>query len=169
LPCPLTTEAESWRELLLDTHRVEAQLLSHADFPLHELARELGLTEPAFETVFDPTSADGDLGEDTVLRLGIAQRGDVLVLRLRYRTDVLNEDYAARIAGYHCSALELITADSMPNTDSKASCLPRKSTSSSKGSPDRGGTCRAAGFTSCSRSRWRLILMPSRRSMALGN
>ncbi len=111
LPCPLTTEAESWRELLLDTHRVEAQLLSHADFPLHELGRELGLTEPAFETVFDPTSADGDLGEDTVLRLGIAQRGDVLVLRLRYRTDVLDEDCAARIAGYHCSALELITAD----------------------------------------------------------
>jgi amino acid adenylation domain-containing protein len=111
LPCPLTTDAESWRELLLDTHRVEAQLLSHADFPLHELARELGLTEPAFETVFDPASADGDLGEDTVLRLGIAQRGDALVLRLRYRTDVLDEDCAARIAGYHRSALELITAD----------------------------------------------------------
>ena len=111
LPCPLTTEAESWRELLLDTHRVEAQLLSHADFPLHELGRELGLTEPAFETVFDPTSADGDLGEDTVLRLGIAQRGDVLVLRLRYRTDVLDADCAARIAGYHLTALELIAAD----------------------------------------------------------
>ena len=111
LPCPLTTEAESWRELLLDTHRVEAQLLSHADFPLHELGRELGLTEPAFETVFDPTGADGDLGEDTVLRLGIAQRGDELVLRLRYRTDVLDADCAARIAGYHLTALELIAAD----------------------------------------------------------
>ena len=111
LPCPLTTEAESWRELLLDTQRVEAQLLSHADFPLHELGRELGLTEPAFETVFDPTSADGDLGEDTVLRLGIAQRGDGLALRLRYRTDVLDADCAARIAGYHLTALELIAAD----------------------------------------------------------
>ena len=111
LPCPLTTEAESWRELLLDTHRVETQLLSHADFPLHELGRELGLTEPAFETVFDPTSADGDLGEDTVLRLGIAQRGNVLRLRLSYRTDVLDADAAARIAGYHLTALELIAAD----------------------------------------------------------
>ena len=111
LPCRLTTEAESWRELLLDTHRVEAQLLSHADFPLDELRRELGLTEPAFETVFDPTGADGDLGEDTVLRLGIAQRGDVLVLRLRYRTDVLDADCAARIAGYHLTALELMAAD----------------------------------------------------------
>ena len=75
LPCRLTTEAESWRELLLDTHRVEAQLLSHADFPLDELRRELGVTGPAFETVFDPTARsgwlDGDLGEDTVLWLGI--------------------------------------------------------------------------------------------------
>ncbi len=34
LPCRLTTEGESWRALLLDTHRVEAQLLSHADFPV---------------------------------------------------------------------------------------------------------------------------------------
>ena len=33
LPLGLTTDAESWRELLLDTHRAEAQLLSHADFP----------------------------------------------------------------------------------------------------------------------------------------
>ncbi len=47
LPCRLTTEAESWRELLLDTHRVEAQLLSHADFPLDALRRELGVTVPA--------------------------------------------------------------------------------------------------------------------------
>ena len=107
LPCPLTTEAESWHELLLDTHRGEAQLLSHADFPLHEL----GVTGPAFETVFDPTGVDGELGGDIALRLGIAQRGDVLALRLRYRTDVLDADCAARIAGYHQTALELITAD----------------------------------------------------------
>jgi amino acid adenylation domain-containing protein len=110
LPCRLTTEAESWRELLLDTHRVEAQLLSHADYPVHELRRELGVMGPEFETVFDPTGADGDL-EDTVLRLGIAQRGEELVLRLRYRTDVLDADCAARIAGYHLTALELIVAD----------------------------------------------------------
>jgi len=111
LPCPLTTEAESWRELLLDTQRVQAQLLSHADFPLLELGRELDMTRPAFETVFDPTGVDGDLGEDIVLRLGIAQRGDVLALGLRYRTDVLGADCTARIAGYHLTALELITAD----------------------------------------------------------
>ena len=69
------------------------------------------MTGPAFETVFDPTGVDGDLGEDTVLRLGIAPRGDELVLRLRYRTEVLDADCAARIAGYHLRALELMAAD----------------------------------------------------------
>ena len=111
LPCRPVTEAESWRELVLDTNSVEAQLLWHADFPLDQLRRELGATGPAFEAVFDATGVDGDLGEDTVLRLGIAQRGDELILRLRYRTEVLDADCAARIAGYHLSALELITAD----------------------------------------------------------
>ena len=69
------------------------------------------MTEPAFETVFDPTGIDGDLGEGIVLRLGISQRGDEPVLRLRYRTDVLDTDSAARIAGYHLTALELMAAD----------------------------------------------------------
>src|SRR4029450_11069720 len=43
LPCRLTTEAQSWRELVLDTHNVEVQLLSRAAFPLDELRRELGV------------------------------------------------------------------------------------------------------------------------------
>jgi amino acid adenylation domain-containing protein len=111
LPCRLTTDAESWRELLLDIHRAEAQLLSYADFPLDELKDELKTTGPTFETVFDPTGIDGELGEDTMLRLGIAQRSDELVLRLRYRTEALDAECVARIAGYHRTALELITAD----------------------------------------------------------
>ena len=36
---------------------------------------------------------------------------DRLVLRVRYRTDVLDADSAARIAGYHLTALDLIAAD----------------------------------------------------------
>ncbi|MET0702925.1 MAG: amino acid adenylation domain-containing protein [Mycobacterium sp.] len=111
LPCRLTTEARSWRELVLDTDRVETQLLSHADFPVDELRRELGVTGPEFETVFDSNGVDGDLGEDTVLRLGITRRRDELVLRLRHRTEVLDADGAARIVGYHLRALELIVAD----------------------------------------------------------
>ncbi|HEY6682845.1 MAG TPA: amino acid adenylation domain-containing protein, partial [Propionibacteriaceae bacterium] len=111
LPMGLTTDAESWRELLLDAHRAEAQLLSHADYPVDELRRELSVTGPAFETVFNPTGIEGDLGQGIVLRLGISQRNDELVLRVRYRTDVLDPDCAARIAGYHLTALELMAAD----------------------------------------------------------
>jgi amino acid adenylation domain-containing protein len=111
LPCRLTTEPNSWRTLLLDTHRVESTLLSNKDFPVDDLRRELGLTEPSFETVFDPTGDGGDLAEDTVLWVGISQHGGQLVLRLRYRTDVLDADCAARIAGYYRTALALITAD----------------------------------------------------------
>ena len=111
LPCRLTTEAESWRGLLLDTYRVEAQLRSHADFPVGDLRRELGLTEPAFETIFDPLGNGGDLSEDAVLSVGISGDEGQFVLRLQYRTEVLDADCAARIAGYHLSALELMVAD----------------------------------------------------------
>src|SRR5918992_3669480 len=75
LPCRLTTEPDSWRALLLETRRAEAELLSHGHF-----------TEPSFETVFDPAGHGDDLAEDTVLRVGISQCGRRLVARLRYRT-----------------------------------------------------------------------------------
>jgi amino acid adenylation domain-containing protein len=110
LPCRLTTEPVSWRALLLETHRVEAELLSHKDFPVDDLKRELGLTEPSFETVFDPIG-NGDLAEDIVLSVGISQHGGEFVLRLRYRTEVIDTDYAARIAGYYLTALALIAAN----------------------------------------------------------
>jgi amino acid adenylation domain-containing protein len=111
LPCRLTTEPASWRTLLLDTHRVEAELLSHKDFPLEELRRELGLSGPSFETVLDLTGEGGELAEDIVLGVAIAHYGGRLVLRLRYRSEVLNADCAARIAGYHLTAFALIAAD----------------------------------------------------------
>jgi amino acid adenylation domain-containing protein len=114
LPCRMTTEPRSWREVLLGTHRAKSELLSHADFPVDDfddLRRELGLSKPLFETVFDPTADDCvELAEDTVLWVGIVER-DGLVLRLSYRTDVLDADCAARIAGYHLTALKLIAAD----------------------------------------------------------
>ena len=95
LSCRLTTEPGTWRELLLDTHRAETKLIS----------------QPSFETVIDPSGLGGDLAEHTVLWLGTAHRKGHLALRLRYRTDVLDADSAARIAGYHHTALRLITAD----------------------------------------------------------
>lgn len=111
LPCRLTTEPESWRALLAGAHHIETELLSHKDFPVHELERDLDLTGPSFEIVFDPNGAGGDLAQSTVVCMGLTQHGGRLMLSLRYRTDVLDADAAARIAGYHLTALALITKD----------------------------------------------------------
>jgi len=111
LLCRLTTEPHSWRAMLLKTHRAESELQSHADFPVEDLRREMSLIKPLFETVFALTPGDGaELSEDIVLRIGFVEH-DGLVLRLRYKTDVLDADCAARIAGYHLTALALIAAD----------------------------------------------------------
>ena len=39
LLCRMTTEPHSWRAMLLETHRAEEELLSHADFPVEDLGR----------------------------------------------------------------------------------------------------------------------------------
>src|SRR5438445_2815380 len=83
LPCRLTTEPQSWRGVLLETRRAELELLSHEDFPVDDLRRELGLTKPLFETVFDVTAGDGgEFAEETVLWVSFLAH-DGLVLRLR--------------------------------------------------------------------------------------
>ncbi|MEV6004865.1 AMP-binding protein, partial [Streptomyces griseomycini] len=130
LPCRLTTAAGSWRALLAHTHEVAARLLAHRADPVDDLRCELGLTEPLFETVLEVTGADGDpLGTggesaaddverdpEAVLRVAVVRHDDGrLTLRLRYRTDALDADSAARIAGYHLTALSLIAAD--PDAD----------------------------------------------------
>ena len=111
LPLRMKLERRSWREVLLDAARAEAELLVHRDFPVEDLRGELGLTEPLFEAVFE-LRADGDeeIPEHTVLRVTFVER-DGLVLRLRYKKDVLDAPCAARIAGYHLAALALIAAD----------------------------------------------------------
>ena len=93
LPCRLATEADSWQALLLEACKSE---------------RERGMYEIPVETAFDPVGCCGELSADTVLCICFPQRDGGLVARLRYRTDVLDEDAAARIAGYHLSALERI-------------------------------------------------------------
>jgi len=95
-PCRLSIDPDSWRALVLETHRA---------------GRELGPTGPPFETVFDTMGDDdGELAEETVLWVGIRER-DGIALRLRYKTDVLDAESAARIAGYHLTALALIATD----------------------------------------------------------
>src|SRR6266567_6288 len=111
LPLRMTLGPRSWREVLLDAARAEAELLAHKDFPVDDLRGELGLIKPLFETVFALTAGDGaELAEETVLRVGFVEH-DGLVLRLRCKTDVLDAECAARIAGYHRTALALIAAD----------------------------------------------------------
>src|SRR2546426_1383376 len=62
LPLRMTLRHRSWREALLEAARAESELLAHRDFPVDELTRELGLTQPPFETVFElAASGDGNL------------------------------------------------------------------------------------------------------------
>ena len=81
----------SWRELLA----------------LTDLADEVGAAdEPPYETVLDPHggSPARRRRRRVVLHLSVGER----TLRLRHRTDVLDTGAAARIAGYHLTALSLI-------------------------------------------------------------
>src|SRR6266568_4009635 len=111
LPLRMTLGPRSWREVLLDAARAEAELVAHRGFPVEDLRRELDLSEPPFETVFElGAGGGGEFAEHTVLRVAFVER-EGLVLRLRYKTDVLDSDYAARIAGYHLSALAFIAGD----------------------------------------------------------
>src|SRR5438128_2542095 len=48
LPLRMTIGPHSWREVLLETARAESQLLSHKDFPVDDLKRQLGLIAPLF-------------------------------------------------------------------------------------------------------------------------
>lgn len=109
LPFRMNIDACSWRDLLQTTGRAESALRAHKDYPVETLKRELGLTASLFETVFVADAHDG-WAEQAMLQIEFAE-GDILVLRLRYRTDVLDADCAARIAGYLITALALMAAD----------------------------------------------------------
>ena len=110
LPCLLSTEPASWRALVEKTRRAESALRAYAGFPVDDLRGELGVSGPSFETVFDPAGA-GELSGDAALYVGFPEQDGGRVLRLRYRTDVLDAACATRIAGYHLTALAQILAD----------------------------------------------------------
>ena len=115
VPCPLSSGTGSWRGLLLNTHRSESELLLHRDFPIGVLALELDVAVPAFETVVDPNGVRGEFAEGAVLRVEMSSRGDRPILRVRYRMDAVDASFAARVAGYHLRALQLMAAD--PDAD----------------------------------------------------
>ncbi|GAA2247430.1 hypothetical protein GCM10010145_13200 [Streptomyces ruber] len=118
LPCRLTTGAGPWHDLLRHARQVMADVRAYADCSvdgLDGLREELGLTEPPFETVLDATGGDDALDGGVVLRVGVLRQGDRIGLRVRYRTDVLGGEAAARIAGYHAVALTSLALD--PDAD----------------------------------------------------
>ncbi|MFG2527052.1 amino acid adenylation domain-containing protein [Streptomyces sp. NPDC048516] len=115
LPCRLTTAAASWRMLVRDVHEAASQLPAREGAPAQGPGGTPDRSLPPPETVFDPTGGSGTgggAGEGSVLRVEVVMCPDGRhLLRLRYRTDVLDEACAARIAGYHVTALALIAAD----------------------------------------------------------
>ncbi|MBL1084169.1 amino acid adenylation domain-containing protein [Streptomyces actinomycinicus] len=110
LPCRLAVVPGPWRTLVSAAERAEAEMLAHREFPVARLRRELGLTEPSYEVVFGPMEADESPAGDGVLHVRWCDRGGRLKLRLRYRTDVLDAECAARVGGYHVTALGLLAA-----------------------------------------------------------
>ncbi|MEU9450889.1 amino acid adenylation domain-containing protein [Streptomyces sp. NPDC048277] len=115
LPCRTALPPGPWQALLTTVGHAEAEVLAHRDFPVEKLRRELGLTEPPYETVCGPLGADEPHADDGVLHVRWSDHGGRLTLRLRHRTDVLDATAAARIGGYHLTALRLLTAD--PDAD----------------------------------------------------
>ncbi|WP_345702987.1 AMP-binding protein, partial [Pseudonocardia eucalypti] len=121
LPCRLDVESASWRSLAAAVAQVETRLRAHAGFA-PEALRE-GPAEPLFDTVFDPAGEGSGLGlpDGVVLGVGAPESGEGFEPRLRYRTEALDADAAARIAGYFGRACELIAAD--PDADPRGQSL----------------------------------------------
>ena len=105
-----------------------------------------------------------------MLWVGTSRDDGQFALRLRYRTDVLDADCAARIAGYHLTALELIAAD--PDAEHRRQSLLSAEElhfQLRRAGRAEGGSCRTRGPMSCSSSRCGRILTPSRPCTALGS
>ncbi|WBB61010.1 amino acid adenylation domain-containing protein [Streptomyces sp. WMMC500] len=140
LPCPLTTSPPTWRALLEHTRSAEAALLTPgtptpppgappagalpygarpgpaARLPGDETHPDPADGFPPYETEFDPApqpaaAEPAGLAVTTVLRVEFPQPAPGRrSLRLRYRTDVIDAEHAARIAGYHLAALARLAA-----------------------------------------------------------
>ncbi|WP_323137379.1 amino acid adenylation domain-containing protein [Streptomyces sp. NBC_01619] len=137
VPCRLSGRAGSWRELVGGAVRVESGLWAHRDVPVGVVVQELGLSGPLFEVEFDPagTAATttvtpgitggaggsggvGGLVEGSVLRVGVVEEGRGLVVRLWFRTVVMDAEAAERVAGYYVAGLGQLAAgvDSVPGS-----------------------------------------------------
>ncbi|MEU4984238.1 non-ribosomal peptide synthetase [Streptomyces sp. NPDC021969] len=102
-PWELTMAPGTWRGLVSSAHRAQQRALA---------PRPAAPAAPGPEVVFDPVGPElPGLEEGTVLAVATGKQHGRRLLRLRYRTDVLDADCAARIGGYHLGALRQIAAD----------------------------------------------------------
>ena len=91
---------------------------------------ESTITEPSFESVVEPSERaeprPGGYPDSVLLRMELVRGDEPAVLSLRYRTDAIDADYAARLAGYHARCLELIVADPDAQTDAATLVSPEE-------------------------------------------
>ncbi|MFD9813334.1 amino acid adenylation domain-containing protein [Streptomyces sp. NPDC059080] len=111
LPCRLSATPVTWRELAQEAARVLTDLTAHRHCAVPRLAAELGLDTVLFEAELDPYGHGGDPLGTSVLRLSVTRHGAGTRMRTRHRTDALDAASAARIAGYHRTALTHFAAD----------------------------------------------------------
>jgi amino acid adenylation domain-containing protein len=107
-PCELDLGQGSWRALVSQAHGLEVRARAdrtggpHAGQPP---------ASAAYEVLFcTDQDHDPELAEGLVLSLSLRDDAGE-TLHLRYRRDVLDEDAARRIAGYHLSALRHMVGD----------------------------------------------------------
>ncbi|MFI9387077.1 amino acid adenylation domain-containing protein [Kutzneria sp. NPDC052558] len=97
LPFRVSTDVDSWDELLDAVRRTEREVVAHQPF-------DVATDTPPYEIELDLVGAAP--AKDTVL--SVSQQGETLTIR--YRTDVIDAPMAERIAGYHLAALKALRA-----------------------------------------------------------
>ena len=112
-PCELDLRPGSWHALVSSarTRQVQAHA-ERAGGPQAGRPPASGTYEVVLSTDHDE---DAELAEGLVLGVSLRGAAGGEALSLRYRRDVLDEDAALRIAGYHLSAVRHLVAD--PESD----------------------------------------------------
>ena len=116
--CNLDLTHRSWRALVSDANDRQIRARTEQSGPMQASFRQANhkAAAPGYEVVFGGLRDDDtELPEGIVLGMSVGNAATGEVLRLNYRRDVLDEDAALRIAGYHLSAVRHLVSD--PESD----------------------------------------------------
>ncbi|MGA8211247.1 MAG: amino acid adenylation domain-containing protein [Nocardioidaceae bacterium] len=116
VPCRLTTDPGSWRDLVVAGHRASTAVRGHGGLLVDDGSRPGAVLRttaratvvdlsPRSHTLPTDTLPTDTLPTDTALSASLIEDGGRLTLRLTYRTEVIDPAHASRIAGYHVAAL----------------------------------------------------------------